>query len=89
VLAVIDIFRREGEDLEGYQRRYHANMAAHLPAAGFTPEELQSISDHVRGFDRPETVRGYQEFAAAAGFGSAECVFIDSKYFGRLMAFQL
>ena len=86
---MIDVFRREGEDLESYQRRYHANMVENMPAAGLTPEEIQSISDHVRGYDRPETVAGYEAFAAAAGFGSAECAFTDSKEFGRLVALQL
>lgn len=32
-LAIVDIFRREGEDLEQYQERYHHNMHDNLPGA--------------------------------------------------------
>lgn len=66
ILLIIDVMRDENEELALYLDRYCGWLRAEWNA--MTPEALDSICEHVRGNDYPETASELYAMAARAGF---------------------
>lgn len=69
-LVLIDTMREEEESREAYLEAYLTEMKRGW--AMMTPEELQVIEDHVRGFDFPEKSSTYLEMAKKAGLKTSK-----------------
>ncbi len=67
--------RREDEDREGFVHRF---LAAQAPLwTTLTVEQRSQLADHIATCDLPETAPGWLELGRAAGFASAEQIFVD------------
>jgi len=69
LLLLIDVMRDETEDRNQYFQHYSAWMESDWTA--IAPEGKQSIYDHIRNYDFPETVSVIKEISSQAGFSSA------------------
>ncbi|KAG1672425.1 hypothetical protein FOA52_013211 [Chlamydomonas sp. UWO 241] len=81
-LVVVDIFRREGEEREGFLARYVPHMASDWKCIDDVQKE--TIRKHVVAYDFPETVSAYEGFAASAGFSTRGLVTDSTAGFSKL-----
>jgi ubiquinone/menaquinone biosynthesis C-methylase UbiE len=83
LLAIIDVFREEGEARRAYLQRWEAN--ARRTFVALEPEEIEELLDHVRECDFPESVAAYRKFGSEAGFDQVMPVAQDAKRLNRFI----
>jgi ubiquinone/menaquinone biosynthesis C-methylase UbiE len=84
VLAVIDVFRQEGESREAYLQRWEDNARTNF--AALSDAEKDTLIDHVRSSDYPESLSTYQTIGNRAGFRYVDSLAEDS--LNRLVALK-
>lgn len=83
LLAIIDVFREEGEAREAYLQRWETNARHSFTV--LESEEMDELLDHVRACDFPETVAAYRTLGARAGFRQVRPIARDAKRLNRLI----
>ena len=76
---------RAGETHDAYMRRF-----MHLVRedwTSLTPDEIDSVGEHVTKCDFPETLETYRAMAGEAGFDGGEVIFADSSELYTMVAF--
>jgi cyclopropane fatty-acyl-phospholipid synthase-like methyltransferase len=69
LLLLIDVMREETEDRNQYFQHYSAWIESDWTA--IAPEEKESLYEHIRNHDFPETVSTIKELSKQADFSSA------------------
>lgn len=83
MLAVIDVFLREGESRPAYFARWQENARRRFLA--LAADELEMLLDHVRDCDIPETVSDYRRLGESAGFKTMESITEDPDCLNRVV----
>jgi ubiquinone/menaquinone biosynthesis C-methylase UbiE len=83
LLAIVDVFREEGEARRDYLQRWEAN--ARRTFTVLEPEEMDELLDHVRECDFPEPVAVYRKLGKEAGFDLVEPIARDTERLNRLI----
>lgn len=82
LLAVIDVFLREGESRDAYLRRWERN--ARTAFTELDEGEMATLIDHVWTCDFPEPLSAYEEAGARAGY--ERIVSLAEDHLNRLVA---
>jgi len=83
LLAIIDVFREEGEARRDYLQRWEMNARQRFVA--LEPEEIDELLDHVWECDFPETVAAYRKLGSASGFEQVRPLVNDAERLNRLI----
>ena len=83
ILAVIDVFRQEGETREEYIPRWIRFADRHYQA--LTQREKQLLFEHVRARDYPESMSTYRRISAAEDLADFEILLADKENLNHLV----
>jgi ubiquinone/menaquinone biosynthesis C-methylase UbiE len=86
LLAVIDVFRKDGEASESYTERWVDNARGSYLA--LDSAEIENVIAHVRSSDLPETVATYRQLAAVAGFAQTNRIAQDANCLNQFVLFS-
>jgi len=75
VFIIYEPILLEGEDRSMYFKRFKQTFDIHW--TGLTKEERESLLEHVRESEKPETTKGWIQLGKEAGFTRAEKVFSE------------
>jgi len=75
VFIIYEPILLEGEDRSMYFKRFKQTFDIHWK--GLTKEEVESLLEHVRESEKPETTKGWIQLGKEAGFTKAEKVFSE------------
>ena len=80
---MVDVFLEEGETRGDYICRWERNARKRFTA--LAADERETLLEHVRRCDMPESVADYRGFAAAAGFSETMSLKQDEERLNRLV----
>jgi ubiquinone/menaquinone biosynthesis C-methylase UbiE len=86
-LLIYDIFRKPDQSRDYYIQAYLANVQSHWTT--LSPEQLQSLTGHIKACDFPESLAIISEIAQTAGFSAPLSLFVDASGFHQLLAFSI
>ncbi|MCK5392253.1 MAG: class I SAM-dependent methyltransferase [Deltaproteobacteria bacterium] len=86
ILIIYEPILLEGEDRSMYFKRFKQTFDTHW--RGLTKEEGESLLEHVRESEKPETAKGWIKLGKDAGFSVAEEVFSEKTGLYELFKFK-
>lgn len=78
-LVLVDVLRRGDETRRRFLDRFHRHAARCFRS--FTPEERETVREHMEACDFPETLATLQELCGGAGWTSPRLVYRDPEEF--------